>query len=264
MKTFWIANLFYMVENTYPASALPTTTKTVFTFLKPKTTTPLKQAIKTVRQSVTVSHAKSIHTVMMIANEAVFTPSRKAENNFDRRIRGNSGFDKATNTKEGRNTANVAITAPSSPFICQPINVTDEKTGPGVNCPTAMASTNCVRDNNPLATNSLSRKANSTYPLPYRIAPIFRKTRKIRTFASDKKGISSNNKGRTVRRDRRTIYNSKISSPAPNITTSSFNPAIEATRANTPITHSSTAFNAFFASGNTAARMMAMIPGFIP
>ena len=97
----------------------------------------------------------------MIATDAAFTPSRKAENPFDRRIRGTKGFSNATNTKEGRKTATVAITAPYNPFICQPINVTDENTGPGVNCPTAIASTSCVRESNPFATSSLSKKANS-------------------------------------------------------------------------------------------------------
>jgi hypothetical protein len=39
--------------------------------------------------------------------------------------------------------AKVETTAPDRPLIWYPINVTDEKTGPGVNCPTAIASINC-------------------------------------------------------------------------------------------------------------------------
>jgi len=91
----------------------------------------LPTAITTARQSVIVARPKSTHTVRMIAAEALFTPSKKAENNFDRRIRGNSGCDKATNTKEGRKIANVANAADCHPPICQPINVTDDNTGPG-------------------------------------------------------------------------------------------------------------------------------------
>lgn len=39
------------------------------------------------------------------------------------------------------------------------VKVTDEKTGPGVNCPTAIASINCVLNKKPVATNSASRNA---------------------------------------------------------------------------------------------------------
>lgn len=111
----------------------------------------------------------------MIATEAAFTPSRKAENSLLRRMRGISGCDNATNTKEGRKIASVAKAADCHPPICQPIKVTDENTGPGVNCPTAMASINTFRDNNPFATSSLSRNANNTCLAPYRIAPILRR-----------------------------------------------------------------------------------------
>jgi hypothetical protein len=53
--------------------------------------------------------------------------------------------------------------------------VADENTGPGVNCPTAIACINCCLVSKPVATNSASKNANNTYPLPYRIAPIFKK-----------------------------------------------------------------------------------------
>lgn len=143
----------------------------------------LSTAIRMVRQSIIVSLLKLIHTVRMIATEAIFTPSRNAENKRDFRIFGTSGFNKATKTNEGRKTAMVAHIAPEGPFICQPINVTDENTGPGVNCPTAIASISCVRVSNPFATSSPSRKANNTYPLPYSMAPIFRKIQNIFAFS---------------------------------------------------------------------------------
>src|SRR6266404_639924 len=160
----------------------------MLTFGYPKTTTRLSIAIRIVRQSEMVSRPKLIQTVRMIATEAILTPSRKAEKKRDFRILGTSGFSKAINTKEGRKTAIVANMAPCAPFNCQPIKVTDENKGPGVNCPTAIASTSCTRDNIPFATSSLSKKANKTYPLPYRMAPIFKKIQNIFMFVSEKKG----------------------------------------------------------------------------
>ena len=75
-----------------------------------------------------------------MATEAIFTPSRKAENKRDFRIFGRKTlFPEQMKDKinDGRKTAIVASIAPGAPFICQPIKVTDENTGPGVNCPTA-------------------------------------------------------------------------------------------------------------------------------
>lgn len=59
---------------------------------------------------------------------------------FDFLNHGMSGLSSATNKNEGRNIPIVAAIAPDAPPIRQPINVADEKTGPAVNCPTAMAS----------------------------------------------------------------------------------------------------------------------------
>ncbi len=56
----------------------------------------------------------------------------------------------------------VAASAPPHPPSRQPINVAAENTGPGVNCPTAIASTSVCLDNKPFATNSASKKANNT------------------------------------------------------------------------------------------------------
>ncbi len=75
--------------------------------------------------------------------EAIFTVSKNADIIFDLRNFGISGFKNATNKKEGRNIPMVAANAPLIPPICHPIKVAEEKTGPGVNCPTAMASINC-------------------------------------------------------------------------------------------------------------------------
>lgn len=72
-------------------------------------------------------------TDRMIAIDTTFTVSKKALIIFDFLNRGISGLSTATNKKDGRNIPIVAATAPGAPAICQPINVADEKTGPGVN-----------------------------------------------------------------------------------------------------------------------------------
>jgi hypothetical protein len=69
----------------------------------------------------------------MIAIDTTFTVSKKALMILDFRNRGIKGFSNATNKKEGRNIPTVAATAPPGPPNCHPINVADEKTGPGVN-----------------------------------------------------------------------------------------------------------------------------------
>jgi len=83
-------------------------------------------AIKVVRQSVKESFPISIQTTNMSATAATFTAFK---------------------------------IAPIIPFICQPIKVAVDKTGPGVICPTATASISTCLVNQPLATNSESRKA---------------------------------------------------------------------------------------------------------
>src|SRR5579859_6792730 len=103
-------------DNPYPSNAPPATTSALFTFLNPKTTTRLRTAIRTVLQSVTVSLPKDRQTARIIPIDATFTPFRKAENIFERRIRGTSGFSNATKRKEGRNMAMVAPHSPNRPF----------------------------------------------------------------------------------------------------------------------------------------------------
>ena len=97
-----------------------------------------------------------------MAIDTILTVSKKADINFDLLSFGINGFNRATNKKEGRKIPMVAAMAPPAPPICQPMKVAEEKTGPGVNCPTAIASINCCFDSNPLLTNSASKKAKST------------------------------------------------------------------------------------------------------
>ena len=99
-------------------------------------------AITTVRQSVMDVFPISTHIARIKATDTIFTVSKNADNSVEFLNRDINGFNKATNKKEGKNIPVVAATAPGMPAICQPINVADEKTGPGVNWPTAMASTN--------------------------------------------------------------------------------------------------------------------------
>ena len=70
-----------------------------------------------------------------------------------------NGFNNAPKINDGKKMAIVEISAPENPLIWKQIKVTDEKTGPGVNCPTAIASINCVLNKKPVATNSASRNA---------------------------------------------------------------------------------------------------------
>ena len=142
--------------------ALTITTKALFSFLNPKTTIKLATAIKIVRQSVKVSFPISIQTARIIATAPIFSASKNADIIFDFLIFGIKGLSTATNRNEGRKIPTVAAIAPQKPFNCQPIKVAVDKTGPGVNCPTAIASINCDLVSNPVLTNSASKKANKT------------------------------------------------------------------------------------------------------
>ena len=102
-----------------------------------------------------------------------------ARASFDLLNLGIMGFSSHTNRKEGRKIPNVAASAPVTPFICQPIKVAVDNTGPGVICPIATASIITCLLSQPLATNSVSKNAKSTYPLPYRMAPTFKKDKNI-------------------------------------------------------------------------------------
>lgn len=91
--------------------------KTVLIFLNPKVSKIPIAAIAIVRQSVMVSLpiVKQIETIS--ATEAMFTASKNEENSFELRNNFTSGLNTATNTKDGRNTAKVEITAPEIPLI---------------------------------------------------------------------------------------------------------------------------------------------------
>src|SRR5690606_30806822 len=130
--------------------------------LKTKTAVKLITAIEMVRQSVSVSLPISTQTATITATAAMFTASKNAAITLDLRILGTRGFKMATKTKDGRKIPTVAAIAPKKPPNCQPMNVAVDKTGPGVNCPTATASINSCRVSNPVVTNSASRYANST------------------------------------------------------------------------------------------------------
>ena len=90
-------------------------------------------AIRIVLQSIMVSLPISIITDRIIAMDTIFMVSKKADINLDFLSLGIRGFKKATNKNEGRKIPRVAAAAPPIPLICQPINVAEEKTGPGVN-----------------------------------------------------------------------------------------------------------------------------------
>ncbi len=139
------------------------------------TTAKLTTAIRILFQSSNVSLPISMITAKIIATEVMFTASKKSDITVDLLNTGIKGFNNFTKTKDGKKIPTVAAMAPLIPPICQPINVAEEKTGPGVNCPTAIASMSCCFESKPLLTSASSRNANRTYPLPYRIEPIFKK-----------------------------------------------------------------------------------------
>lgn len=86
-----------------------------------------------VLQSITVSLPISMTIDRIIAIDTILMVSKKADISLDFLSLGISGFRKATNKNDGRKIPIVATVAPPMPAICQPINVADEKTGPGVN-----------------------------------------------------------------------------------------------------------------------------------
>ena len=139
----------------------------------------LARAIKIVLQSVRVSFPIFTATATINATAATFTASKNAPKVLDFLSLGNKGFKIKTNKNEGRKIPMVAAIAPEIPFICHPIKVAVDNTGPGVICPTATASINTCLVSQPFATNSESRKAKRTYPLPYKTAPTFKKVRNI-------------------------------------------------------------------------------------
>lgn len=98
----------------------------------------------------------------MRAIEAMFTESKNADINLELRSLGIKGLRNATKRKDGKKIPRVANAAPWKPDICQPIKVADEKTGPGVNWPMAIASISSCLLSNPVVTSSSSRNAKRT------------------------------------------------------------------------------------------------------
>ena len=112
--------------------APPKTINALFIFFKTKTTIKLVRAMTMVLQSVSVSFVISTHTATIKATAATFIASKMALIILDFLILGIKGFKINTNKNEGRKIPTVAARAPVKPFICQPINVAVDKTGPGV------------------------------------------------------------------------------------------------------------------------------------
>ena len=162
----YVVNLSHTSISRYPNIAPPITMNALFIFLKINTLIILKQAISIVLQSVKVSFPISTQTAIITATAAMFMASKNAVKILDFRIFGTNGFKMETKMKEGRKIQIVAAIAPQKPPSCQPIKVAVDKTGPGVNWPTATASINSCRVSKPVLTNSASKNANNTYPLP--------------------------------------------------------------------------------------------------
>ena len=95
----------------------PTTTKALFSFFYLKEMETLKTAIKIVRQSVIVSLHIAKQTLTIIATDATFTASKKAENSSDVRTFFTARPSNATKTKDGRKIPMVETTAPVKPLI---------------------------------------------------------------------------------------------------------------------------------------------------
>ena len=101
-------------------------------------------------------------TAAMSPSAATFTPSRKAAARREPRSRGSHGRLTATSTNEGRKMATVASTAPGRPASTKPMKVAVVNTGPGVTCPTAIASSSCRSVSQPRrSTKSARRNASS-------------------------------------------------------------------------------------------------------
>ena len=126
----------------------------------------LATAMSMVLQSVNVSLPISKHTARMTPTAAAFTASKNADNKGYFLILWTNGLRIVTKIKDGKNIPTVAARAPGNPPNWEPINVAVDNTGPGVIWPTATASINSCLDNKPVETNSASKKANNTYPLP--------------------------------------------------------------------------------------------------
>jgi hypothetical protein len=90
----------------------------------------------------------SIHTTKIRAIETMFNVSKKEDIILDFLNLGINGLRNATNKKEGKNIPIVVATTPGNPAICQPMKVAEDKTGPGVNCPTAIAPAKAIGSEN--------------------------------------------------------------------------------------------------------------------
>jgi hypothetical protein len=103
-------------------------------------------------------------------SEATLRPSKNAPAHFDRRILERKGALTATKKNAGINIPRVAATAPREPAIKKPINVAVVKTGPGVNCPIAIAITNNTKISLPLIKYKAKADTLNTASLQFLIA----------------------------------------------------------------------------------------------
>jgi len=114
------------------------------------------------RPSTNASPASRHITITISAIEPLDTPRKNAENVLERCDNATTRSIKPANTKDGPNIPSVATAAPVIPAMCHPMNVAVVNTGPGVNWPTEMASSNTSDVIHPRSTTSLSRNTNST------------------------------------------------------------------------------------------------------
>ncbi len=111
--------------------------------LKRSSTTSDSTAIAIVSGSISETRARPTVTPTTSASETTFTPSSSAPNHGDWRRRGTNGRTMATRMNAGRKMPIVAMMAPGTPPRMKPTNVAEVNNGPGVICPTTMASSNC-------------------------------------------------------------------------------------------------------------------------
>src|SRR5688572_32626003 len=146
-------------------------THVAFTFVASSTASDVTKTTAATQSNLppanNVSRASHTATTAISATTAAFIPSSAPRAQGLRLIRGSSGPRIATITNAGRKIATVASTPPTTPpttpppNFCAPntypTNVAVVSSGPGVTCPTAIASTNSC------ALNQRCRSTNPTY-----------------------------------------------------------------------------------------------------
>ena len=120
----------------------------------------------TASQSTNASSASRHITTTINAIDPLETARRNAAKGRDLPASDTTRSTNAAKTNDGPKMPSVATNAPPNPARCQPMNVAVVNTGPGVNCPTEMASSNTSGEIQPRSTTSLSRNTSNTYPLP--------------------------------------------------------------------------------------------------